>query len=134
MAVKFKPHHFLCTLAFEGKGYSPAFVSNYFKIIESLKNEAISVTFFADSICSPCPNKIGNACVTQEKIDRLDRAHAEILDLKEGDSLSWQDARKRLKKQMSLELFHRACEPCGWKALGICESKLKELINEPPST
>lgn len=127
MTLKFKPHHFLCTLAFEGKGYSPAFVSNYFKIIDALKTTPIVVTFAADSICSPCPNRIDSGCVTQDKIDKLDHAHAEILNLREGDSLSWTEAVGRIKTQMSLELFHRACEPCGWKSLGICEAKLKDL-------
>ena len=29
--LEFRPHHFLCTLGFEGKGYSDEFVRNYYR-------------------------------------------------------------------------------------------------------
>lgn len=127
MTLRFKPHHFLCTLAFEGKGYSPDFVANYFEVIDKLNDSVLEVTFASDAICEPCPNRTNAGCATQDKISRLDRAHAEILGIQDGERITWNEARERIRTRMSLELFHRACEPCGWKSLGICERKLKEL-------
>ena len=34
--IKFRPHHFMCTLGFQGHGYSLGFVKNYKKIVEKL--------------------------------------------------------------------------------------------------
>lgn len=84
--MKFRPHHFLCTVGYQGKGYSEEFVKNYDRISQSLKRNGvkgddtpIEVVAKTDSICSPCPSKRGDLCETQEKIEKLDNAHAKIL-------------------------------------------------------
>ena len=59
--IKFRPHHFMCTLGFRGKGYSLGFVRNYKKIVQQLNDDEetqIEVVPFMDSTCSACPNKI----------------------------------------------------------------------------
>ncbi len=134
MTLRFRPHHFLCTLGFEGKGYSPAFVANFQAIADELRapggdDVEIQVVSQTDSICEPCPNKQDQLCVTEAKIQTLDRAHAEELSLKAGDQLSWGEAKGRISKQISIEDFHRICAPCSWKALGVCEAALKQLKN-----
>ena len=83
-----------------------------------------------DDICAPCPHRQGILCASQNKIDLLDQAHARILDLKEGDVLSWGDAKRRICDTLSLEAFDEICKPCAWQASGICRdalSKLKEI-------
>ena len=35
--LSFRPHHFLCTLGFEGKGYSDAFTRNMAEIADALR-------------------------------------------------------------------------------------------------
>lgn len=132
MIIRFRPHHFLCTLGFQGKGYSPAFVANYQMIVDTLRqsegdNILIHVVEKTDSICAPCPNKRDERCATQAKIDALDKAHAAILNIKVGDILSWGEAKKRIARQMTLEKFHTACAICPWKRLGVCEKALTEL-------
>jgi uncharacterized protein len=131
--LNFRPHHFLCTLGFEGKGYSDAFVANYLTIARSLRQSddgdevPIRVVKGSDSICTPCPNRAGDGCTTESKISKLDQAHAEVLGLKTGDILSWGDAKDLLRHKMGLDEFHRACAPCSWKSLGLCESALRRL-------
>lgn len=130
--LKFRPHHFLCTLAFEGKGYSDEFVRNFSEIATRLRspvgNETeIQVVDAADSICSPCPNREGVGCAAGQKISQLDSDHALILGLKPGDQLTWGEAKKLLAQKMQLEDFNRACAPCSWKSMGICEGALKKL-------
>jgi uncharacterized protein len=133
VSIRFRPHHFMCTLAFKGKGYSLGFIKNYKKIFDHLdKNEdtLIQVVEYMDDICSVCPNKIDEIiCKTQEKISNLDREHKEILRLKTGEYISWEDAKKRIKQHMSIEKFHDACRDCSWKKYGVCEETLFRLIN-----
>jgi hypothetical protein len=137
---EFRPHHFLCTVGFEGKGYSPEFVANYKEIANTLRKPGgdkirIRVTAVTDSICAPCPSKRGDLCETQAKIDRLDQAHAQVLELQAGDELTWGEAKAKITEKFSLEKFHHACEPCSWKAMGVCEAALADLkkgISKPP--
>jgi hypothetical protein len=133
--LKFRPHHFLCTVGYQGKGYSAEFVKNYDVIAAGLRvpngdATLIEVVEKTDSICVPCPSKRGDLCETQAKIDHLDRAHAKILSLKEGDTLTWGEAKKRIVENFSEEAFESACAPCSWKALGICKTALAKLKNE----
>ncbi|MGK5089889.1 DUF1284 domain-containing protein [Bdellovibrionota bacterium FG-2] len=127
--IKFRPHHFLCTQSFQGKGYSPEFVKKYFEIKNSLAPETLIhvVLDTEDSICQSCPNRQGARCATEEKVQTLDAKHAKILSLCRGDSLTWGAVLERLATKMTVDDFHRVCAPCGWKELGVCEKTLKEL-------
>jgi len=130
MKLSFRPHHFLCTLGFQGKGFSPAFVENYSRIIKALKADdslCLEVVTTGDSICQACPHREGTGCSQDEKIRKLDRNHAQILDLKAGDRLTWKEGQALLKEKMSLEAFHQACAGCSWKSLGMCEEALVRL-------
>lgn len=136
-SLRFRPHHFLCTIGFEGKGYSDEFVAGYQKIADRLRgtpegdDTIIEVTPHTDSICDPCPNKRDLLCTTQEKITKLDQAHAEILGLKAGDRLTWGEAKERIRVRMTKENFDRACAPCSWKEAGMCEKALNRLKETP---
>jgi hypothetical protein len=65
--VRYRPHHFLCTLEFEGKGYSLDFAANMSAIVVDrlrAKNgdkAAIEVTASFDDIRAPCPKNQGHA-------------------------------------------------------------------------
>lgn len=124
--VTFRPHHFLCTLCFKGKGYSESFVQNYQNIVKDLTdNTVITVTEHTDSICAPCPHKLGLQCESQTKITLLDTAHHAILQL--PPKITWGEAKQKIKANMTLEKFHSACAPCQWKQYGMCEETLKKL-------
>jgi hypothetical protein len=126
--ISFRPHHFLCTLGFKGKGYSPAFVDNFQKIVDQLQDDEtlpIRVVEKSDTICQACSYERGGSCHTEAKIAKLDQAHQEILQL--PAVITWSAAKTRLRQAMSLEKFHRACAPCRWKALGVCEQALQQL-------
>ena len=45
----------------------------------------IEVIGTLDDICARCPKRRGDICATQDKIARLDDAHARALALKPGD-------------------------------------------------
>lgn len=130
MKLTFRPHHFLCTLGYEGKGYSVPFTDNYTQIAAAIKaNEDVKITVVGhtDSICGPCPHKRGKACTKEAYIQSLDQRHAAILNLEPGDELSWAQAKERLRTYMTVDAFHHACQGCEWKDLGLCETALKKL-------
>lgn len=138
--IRFRPHHFFCTLGFQGKGYSEKFVENYKKIADELRETGavgdetvIQVVSGSDSICEPCPNREGQACATEAKIQMLDGAHSRALSLKPGDRITWMEAKKRIAEKISVELHHEICAPCSWLTHGICEDALKSLKKEQAS-
>lgn len=132
MKLTFRPHHFLCTLGFQGEGYSPSFVENFGKITETLRKDGgdateIAVVEHTDSVCAPCPHRRGKLCETQGKIDKLDQAHGALLRVSPGDRLTWGEAKQRIADSISLEDFDRICAPCEWQALGVCRKALEAL-------
>ncbi|MEK6577980.1 MAG: DUF1284 domain-containing protein [Bdellovibrionota bacterium] len=135
--LRFRPHHFLCTVGFQGKGYSPTFVDNYQKVADQLRKGSpeadqilIAVVGGADVICQPCPNRTGDVCRTEEKIQALDLAHSQVLGIKEGDVLSWGAAKSLIVNHMTDQAFDRSCSRCGWKSAGICKAALERLRTE----
>lgn len=136
MAITFRPHHFLCALCFQGRGYSPAFVANFQTIMDTLNASEgdatpIKIVSHTDSICLPCPNRRNLSCTTQEKIDKLDAAHAEALQLLPGQSITWGEAKEKIAANIPLPTFHRICEGCEWKAYGICEQVIAGYVSTP---
>ena len=131
--LKFRPHHFLCTLGFVGKGYSDEFVENFQAVADGLRKDPlgdqamIEVVAHTDSICAPCPNKLEKLCATETKIQKLDAAHAEVLGFTAGDQLTWKEAKERMTQKMTDTAFDSACAPCSWKSMGVCHSALKKL-------
>jgi hypothetical protein len=114
------------SVCFQGKGYSEKFVQNYKMIVENLTDKTpITVVNNTDSICAPCPHRLGLKCESQEKINLLDKAHQEILQL--PAKITWGEAKQKIKENMTLEKFHSACEPCQWKQYGMCEATLTKL-------
>jgi uncharacterized protein len=130
----------MCTLGFQGKGYSESFVENYQKIADSLRTTGalgddteIKVVAGLDAICAPCPNNLGAGCATEEKIQRLDQGHARTLGLKTGDVVTWKEAKKKIAEKMTVKTHHEVCAPCSWLAMGVCEEALKRLHGEQTS-
>lgn len=133
--IRYRPHHFLCTIGFQGRGYSPEFVSGFQKIVDVLRAPdgdlaQIEIVGETDSICEPCPNRRGTLCTTQEKISRLDHQHANALGWKSGETVSWREAKDRIKSKLTLEKFNHICDGCEWKSLGVCEEALSKLLKE----
>ena len=129
--IKFRPHHFMCTISFRGKGYSLSFIKNYKNIVQQLRadeNSIIEVVEYMDDICAPCPNKINNVvCKMQDKILKLDRHHKEYLGLEIGQQITWKEAKQLVKDKMTIEKFHKSCQGCDWKKYGVCEQALHDL-------
>lgn len=98
--------------------------------LSSNENTQITITKETDSICHPCPHRVEKLCHSQEKVSALDQAHAEALGLAAIKTLTWQEAKQRIKEKMTLAQFHQTCASCEWKQYGICENVLSEFLSE----
>ncbi|MCB2115824.1 MAG: DUF1284 domain-containing protein [Rhodobacteraceae bacterium] len=131
--VRYRPHHFLCSLGFEGKGYSEAFTTNMSAIVmgrlraEGGDSTEIQVVGGADDICAPCPKRRGTLCTSQDKIKTLDRAHAAALKLSPHERLTWGDAKARIRAEVPPGSLKTLCKGCEWEPYGMCEAALKRL-------
>ena len=76
MSIVLRPHHLLCTQGYSGKGYDNDFVAHMTDVVHQLRDvpgTTIRLTFSTDTLCSCCPNKLGeDLCDTQEKVKRYD--------------------------------------------------------------
>lgn len=129
---RFRPHHFLCALGFQGKGYSDDFTANMAQIVDLLRgpdgsDTELEVTVQADSICAPCPHRRGVSCDKAARIATLDQRHAAALRLKDGDRISWAEARKRIRAHVPPGSLAQLCKGCQWLGLGLCEAALQKL-------
>jgi hypothetical protein len=138
--IRFRPHHFLCSLGYEGKGYSDAFTANMSDIVVGRLRSAggektrITVTFVADSICTPCPERRDLGCVKINTIRQLDERHAKALNLRDGECITWEEALKRIKKNVPPGSLSTLCQNCQWLSLGACERALERLHQDVPLT
>lgn len=128
----FRPHHFLCALGFQGKGYDSGFTENMAGIVARLRrmdgdDVMIEVRFSADTICAPCPHRRGTGCTHSAKIATLDHRHAQALGLQDGTRLTWGDARARIRAQIPAERLDALCAGCQWLDHGLCRSALDRL-------
>ncbi len=129
--ILFRPHHFMCTLGFQGMGYSPVFVQNYKDIVDRLNSNPhslIQVVKKHDSICDACPLlRKDSGCRDAEKVDSIDKRHLEALNLQYNQVISWDEAKQILKHNMTEQKFEHACDGCKWKAYGVCSAALNKL-------
>ena len=131
--LTFRPHHFLCALGFQGKGYSPAFTSNMSRIVsDTLRapggdNTAIKVVGATDDICAPCPKRRNALCTEQDRIATLDARHARALGLFVGTTLTWGKAKRRIVKRVPPGALSQLCAGCPWLEMGMCEKALSDL-------
>lgn len=134
--IRYRPHHFLCSLGFEGKGYSEGFTANMTAIVmgrlraEGGDATVIEVTGATDDICAPCPKRRGRLCTNQDKIKTLDRAHAAALRLEPRESLTWREAKVRIRAHVAPGSLKTLCAGCEWEAYGMCEAALRRLHDE----
>lgn len=134
--IQFRPHHFLCALGYQGKGYSDAFTANMTRIVQGQLRgpngdaTVIEVIGSTDDICAPCPKKIGLLCSSQTQIVGLDDRHGAALGLRHGDRLTWGDAKARIRSNVKPDQLHELCRGCSWLELGLCTAAVAGLHSD----
>ena len=118
--LNMRPHHLLCTRAFKGKGYSPAFVENMQRVINRLKAGCdITLITGIDAICDLCPERIGNHCCSEAKVTGFDEAVLSQLGL-ERKNYAYAEVDRILESRLTEPVYECICRGCEWKQTGIC--------------
>lgn len=124
--IKLRPHHLLCTQAYEGKGYSDDFTKNMTLItnrLRSEKNIAVQIVFWTDDICAKCPNMAGeNCCVSDEKVQTFDTKVCAYFGIEEKIYI-YQEITGQIHSKMTAEIMDDICGVCAWYAVSACKSK-----------
>lgn len=134
MTVSLKPHHVLCSIGYEGRGYDAPFVANMTRVVlGGLRGPRgtetpIRITFTADTICAPCPNRRGLGCASQGRVAELDARHATALGLRHGQSLTWGEAVDRVRRNIVPGDLDRICACCQWLGEGVCKRAVATLL------
>jgi len=129
MLFHLRPHHLVCNLCFQGKGYSAKFVENFSAIHESLKDprNAVKIVQGLDDICVKCPNWRVSHCQDEVIAGEIDRVYLKVLRLKYGNVMSIAQLTDLIKTRLTLPKFHMACAKCQWKKSKICENIIRRM-------
>ena len=118
-----RPHHALCVLFFEGKGYSPAFIENMTAILAE-PSQMVHITMGCDSLCQECPHSQDGVCDDAAKVAQFDQrilslSH-ETFHAEQAKSLSelCQSVYDTILRQ---GLLADVCGECEWATL--CQGK-----------
>lgn len=134
-----RAHHILCTLLFEGKGYSSSFTSSLAEIAHILKTDdpAVRIAAGYDDICVGCPNKDDadpRLCINQ-RVSQKDRDIIRFLRIQEGCVYKYSTLAMAVRHKITAELFISSCQNCIWFKDGVCSyDKLRFYADEIIST
>ncbi len=121
--IKLRGHHLICLHFFNGGGYSAEFIENLKEALKKAEaGEKIEVQPGPDNICKKCPHLKEDKCVYKEdsetKIRAMDKKALELLGIKTGTEIKWQNLRERIPGIFD-KWKKKYCTECTWK--GICE-------------
>ena len=121
-----RPHHLLCTQGYSGNGYSPEFVEHMNDVVERLRHgdDRIKITFSTDTLCSCCPNKLGeNKCVSQDKVKWFDDRVVEYFGIEEKE-YHYREIIKEIDEKMTGEMMDDICSRCSWYPISSCRKRI----------
>ena len=123
--VTLRPHHGMCFEFYEGKGYSEDFTDHMGSIIRELENnpnQIVTVKAKTDIVCSHCPSNRNGCCESQGKVTKYDKAVLQLCKIKEGETMTYSDFRKKVKEKiLNKGLRNQVCGDCHWNY--ICGRK-----------
>ena len=123
MSSELRPHHILCLLFFEGKGYSDGFTAHMAAFHEALASDPVlRLKAGEDVLCGRCPNQ-GTGCPGAAAYDG---AVLSLCGLTPGEERRWSElaelAREKILRPGKLE---SVCGECQWAE--ICREKAKHI-------
>ena len=114
--TRLRGHHLICLNFFKGEGYSEEFVE---AVKEAVSSEKVVVVSGGDDVCETCPSW-ENECKAygEDYIRRIDELALSLLEVNEGEEVSWKEIRERLKSAMKT-WRREVCSECEW--LRVCK-------------
>lgn len=131
--MRIRAHSLLCIQGFVGEGYSPEFIENMWRVVESLDPD-VEVTVLAepDVLCSACPNLADTGCTlsgpgAEADMERQDRDVLRRLGIRAGETLRWGEILERIRRTVDPAHLDSICGACPWLSLGHCKQGLDRL-------
>ncbi|MHC4954179.1 MAG: alpha/beta fold hydrolase [Planctomycetota bacterium] len=128
-----RAHNLLCIQGFVGEGYSPEFVANMARVVDSLGPAAeVTVTAQPDTLCAACPHLAEDGCTlsgpgAERGIVRQDKDVMARLGIIPGETLRWGDIVERITAAIDPDDLDDICGTCPWLPLGVCKAGLARL-------
>ena len=132
--IELRAHHLLCTVLYQGKGYSEQFVHNMDNVVDALKNghNQIKVVTRPDIICSECPNAMedGSCALDGEKVNEsadaksiasLDENVFTFFELEPEKIYEVSEIFTIVQSKITPEFFNLCCGECRWHKMGLCD-------------
>ncbi|WP_192256632.1 DUF1284 domain-containing protein [Mesorhizobium silamurunense] len=125
MTIRLRAHHLLCLLTYVGKGYSPAFIANYEKVVRRLgEGEEVLIVTGPDDICAPMLDEPAEPhCLRESAAERDGLAARDVGALlgrlvQAGERFVLDaSSLARMRKAFSSGLTRQACLGCEWSDL-----------------
>ncbi len=131
-AIRLRPHHLLCLLAFKGEGYSPEFIERAKRLQRSWLEDGtvVEVVEGLDELCTDCP-ELSEECVSTTDdagAYQLDRAAASFLDVELGPYRS-DDLLRLIRSNFVVERCYEVCNGCSWLPRIDCPRIIRDRLN-----
>ena len=113
-----RPHHGLCLLTFQGKGYSPEFVAQMSHLQNQLNlnpQTDLILTDQCDVLCQFCPHCVNNQC-SSPLPEKFDKNVLYLTGFKVGQKLTWNEL-STLTRQILRNNLNTCCCECEWLPL-----------------
>lgn len=129
--MRIRAHNLLCIQGYVGKGYSPEFVANMTRVVESLGDTVeVTVVDRPDVLCDACPNLEAGGCAlhgegSERGIVAQDRDVMHRLGINPGAKHAWSDIMKRIRSNIRPDDLDSICGSCPWLPLGHCKEALR---------
>jgi hypothetical protein len=121
--LNLRGHHLICLNFFKGEGYDELFVKNLEEILSKIEKEYIKVIEGFDDVCKSCPYLKDGKCQyeegAEEKIREQDKVALDLLNIKEGKIITWEEIKNKLSEVFS-QWYEKYCYTCDW--LRTCET------------
>jgi hypothetical protein len=118
-----RPHHALCVLFFEGKGYSQAFIENMTAFLAD-PNRKCQITAGCDILCRACPNNSDGYCRDEVKVSLFDQrtlSHTSAIFQANQPIPLYELCQSAFDAILQQGLLVEVCGECEWAAL--CQEK-----------
>ena len=119
--VKLRGHHGLCLHFYKGKGYSDRFVAHMTEFQNQLRANSdtpLLLVDCADSLCTFCPHKTGDACESGQKVKKYDRAVFKLCGLNPGMQITWKEFSDSVKEHiLKTDQLKDICSDCQWYSI-----------------
>ena len=116
--LKLRPHHLLCLILFEPKGYDKSYIDFMKKLIEQLCANPETEILLTDGLCITCdycPHNDGGKCLKEAKVQVIVANILEFTGLEIGAVMRWEELRETaMDKIIRAGKFYEACGTCSY--------------------